>query len=149
MALVVCSLFAISLAGADDLTIRGLAIGQDFDKKQLRSVLDRMQCNGQQHCRGYLNILDFIAYTEVDGKNHKISRVVLTLNGPQYKYVFAAFTGKYGKPLLLPNKVSKIGSNFIVESGIAEWHGAHGAVLRLSEDEKVQIATLALSARSD
>ena len=103
-----------------------------------------MQCTGELHCRGYLDILGFIASTEVDGKNRKISKVELTLNGTQYQYVLAAFTGKYGKPLLLPNKSVEIGQNAIVESGIAEWHAASGAVLRLSQDAKVQIATLAL-----
>jgi hypothetical protein len=29
----------------------------------------------------------------------------LTLNGLQYRYVLGAFTGKFGKPLLLPNKI--------------------------------------------
>jgi hypothetical protein len=144
----VCSLFGISSAGATDLTIRGLAIGQNFDQKRLQSLLDRMTCTSEQHCRGYLDILGLIAYTEVDGKDRKISNVVLTLNGLQYRYVLGAFTGKYGKPLLLPNKIFGKGPNFIVESGIAEWHAPHGVVLRLSEDVKVQVATLTLSGTS-
>jgi hypothetical protein len=72
----------------------------------------------------------------------------LTLNGLQYRYVLGAFTGKFGKPLLLPNKIYGKGPNFIVESGIAEWREPHGVVLRLSEDVKVQIATLTLSGTS-
>jgi hypothetical protein len=143
-----CSLVGTSLAGANDLTIRGLAIGQNFDKEQLQPLLDHMECPGEQHCRGYLDILGLIAYTEVDGNDRKISKVVLTLNGLQYRYVLGAFTGKYGKPLLLPNKIYGKGPNFIVESGIAEWHAPHGVVLRLSEDVKIQEATLTLSGRS-
>jgi hypothetical protein len=108
------------LAGAPDLTIRSLAIGQNFDKEQLHSLLNRLECASEQHCRGYLDILGLIAYTEVDGKEHKISKVVLTFDGPQYRYVLGSFSGKYGKPLLLPNKIFGKGPNFIVESGIAE-----------------------------
>jgi hypothetical protein len=44
-----------------------------------------------------------------------------------------------------PNEVFGNGPNFIVESGIAEWQGRNGAVLRISEDEKVQGGTLVLS----
>jgi hypothetical protein len=105
--------------------------------------------HGELHCRGYLDILGLIAYTEVDGKDHKISKVVLTLNGLQYRYVLGAFTGKYGKPLLLPNRVYGKGPNFVVESGIAEWCALPGVVLRLSEDVKIQEATLSLSNRSN
>ena len=145
----VCFLLGTSLACANDLSIRGLAIGQIFDKSQLQPLLDHMQCTSEQHCRGYLDILGLVAYTEVDGKDRKISKVALTLNGLQYTYVLGAFTGKYGKPMLLPNKIYGKGPNFIVESGIAEWHAPHGVVLRLSEDVKIQEATLTLSGRLD
>jgi hypothetical protein len=141
------SLFKISSACADDLAIRGLSVGQDFDTEQLRSLLDRMECTGDLVCRGYLSVLNLLALTEVDGKNGKISKIQLTLSGAQYPYVLSAYTGKYGKPLLLPDKMTKIGSNSIVESGIAEWRSTH-RVLRLSRDEKLQLATLTLSARS-
>jgi hypothetical protein len=144
-----CFLLGTTLAGANDLTVRGLTIGQIFDKNQLQPLLDHMQCTSEQHCRGYLDILGLVAYTEVDGKDRKISKVVLTLNGLQYGYVLGAFTGKYGKPFLLPNKIYGKGPNFIVESGIAEWHAPRGVVLRLSEDVKIQEATLTLSGRPD
>jgi hypothetical protein len=71
----------------------------------LQSLLDRMTCTSEQHCRGYLDILGLYANTEVDGKDYKISNVVVSFVGPQYRYVLGAFTGKYGKPLLLPNKI--------------------------------------------
>jgi hypothetical protein len=90
-----------------------------------------------------------MAYTEVDGKNRKISKVVVTLTGEaQYRYVLKYLMGKYGEPQLLPNKVFGNGPNFIVESGIAEWHGRNGVVLRISEDQKVQSGTLILSVPS-
>jgi hypothetical protein len=144
----VLSICGISLAAADDLAIAGLVIGQRFDKDHLETLLQRPQCAGDQHCRGYLEI-GFIAYTEVDGKNQKISKVVVTLTGEaQYRYVLKYLTGKYGEPLSFPNKVFRIGQNSIVESGIAEWHGRNGVVLRISEDEKVQSGTLILSVPS-
>ena len=124
----------VSLAVADDLAIAGLVIGQRFDQEHLQTLLQRPQCN-DQHCRGYLEI-GFMAYTEVDGKNQKISTVVVTLTGEaQYKYVLKYLTLKYGEPQLLPNKAFQIGQHSIVESGIAEWHDRNGVVLRISEDE--------------
>jgi hypothetical protein len=58
-----------------------------------------------------------MAYTEVDGKNQKISTVVVTLTGEaQYKYVLKYLTLKYGEPQLLPNKAFLIGQHSIVES---------------------------------
>jgi len=144
----VCSIFGDSLAATDDLAIAGLVIGQRFDKVHLQTLLRRPECTSDQHCRGYLEI-GFNAYTEVDGKSQKISKVVVTLVGEaQYRYILKYLTGKYGEPLKLPNKVFGKGPNFIVESGIAEWHGHNAAVLRLSEDEKVQSATLILSVPS-
>jgi len=138
----------VSLAAPEDLAIAGMVIGQRFDKEHLQTLLQRPQCTGDQHCRGYLEI-GFMAYTEVDGKSQKISKVVVTLVGDaQYRYVLNYLSGKYGKPVLLPNKVFGNGPNFIVESRIAEWHDHSGAVLRISEDEKVQSATLILSALS-
>jgi hypothetical protein len=138
----------VSWAATDDLSIAGLVIGQRFDVDQLQTLLQRPQCTDDQHCRGYLEI-GFIAPTEVDGKNQKISKVVVTVTGDaQYRYVLKYLTGKYGEPLLLPDKVFRIGQNSIVESRIAEWHGRYGVVLRISEDEKVQIGTLTLSVPS-
>lgn len=142
------SICGVSLAAADDLAIAGLVIGQRFDQEHLETLLQRPQCAGDQHCRGYLEI-GFLAYTEVEAKNQKISKVAVTLAGEaQYRYVLKYLTGKYGEPLLLPNKVFGNGPNFIVESGIAEWHGRNGVVLRISEDEKVQSGTLILSVPS-
>lgn len=125
------SICGVSLAGADDLSIAGLVIGQRFDQEHLQTLLQRPQCTSDQHCRGYLEI-GFMAYTEVDGKSQKISKVLVTLTGEaQYRYVLKYLTGKYGEPQLLPNKVFRIGQNSIVESGIAEWHGRNGVVLRI------------------
>jgi hypothetical protein len=148
-AIALCFLCGPSMAGATDLTIRGLAIDQYFDQKQLHSLLDRMTCTSEQHCRGYLDILGLYADTHVDGKDHKISNVVVTFIGSQYRYVLSSFTGKYGKPLQLPDKIYGKGPNFIVESGIAEWRAPHGVVLRLSQDVKIQEANLTLSRRSN
>src|SRR3984957_16966800 len=67
-----------SLADAPDFTIRGLAIGQNFDQEQLQHLLNKMQCTGEQHCRGYLDILGLSADTKIDGKYHKISNVEVT-----------------------------------------------------------------------
>jgi|GEM_PF-4090645 len=134
-----------SLAGTTDLTIRGLAVGQNFDQEQLQRSLNKMQCTDDQHCRGYLDILGLSAFTKIDGRYHKISNVEVSFVGSQYRYVLGSFSGKYGKPILLPDKVYGKGPNFIVESGIAEWRAPHGVVLRLSKDEKVQDATLSLS----
>jgi hypothetical protein len=148
IAVVVALVGGGAFAAPDDLAIAGLVIGQRFDEARLQTLLQRPQCAGDEHCRGYLEI-GFIAYTEVDGKNQKISKVVVTLSGEaQYGYVLKYLTGKYGEPLLLPNKVFRIGQNSIVESGIAEWHGRNGVVLRISEDEKVQTGTLILSVPS-
>jgi hypothetical protein len=141
----VCCLCLPSLAAAPDLTIRGLAIGQNFDQEQLRHLLNKMQCTDEQHCRGYLDILGLSADTKIEGKYHKISDVEVTFNGSQYRYVLGSFSGKYGKPILLPDKIFGKGPNFIVESGIAEWRAPHGVVLRLSQDLKIQEATLSLS----
>jgi hypothetical protein len=89
------SICGVSLADADDLAIAGLVIGQRFDKDHLQTLLQRPQCAGDEQCRGYLEI-GFIAYTEVDGKNQKISKVVVTLAGEaQYGYVLKYLTGKY------------------------------------------------------
>jgi hypothetical protein len=140
-----CSFFGPSLAWADELTIRGLAIGQKFDREQLQHLLNKMQCTDEQHCRGYLDILGLSAYTKIDGKYHKISNVQVTFVGSQYRYILGSFSGKYGKPTLLPDKIFGPGPNFIVESGIAEWRAPHGVALRLSKDDKVQDATLSLS----
>jgi hypothetical protein len=144
----ICSICGVSVAAAEDLAIAGLVIGQRFDKEHLQTLLRRLECADDQHCRGFLEI-GFLANTEVDGKNQKIAKVVVTLAGEaQYRYVLNYLTGKYGNPLLLPNKVFGKGPNFIVESGIAEWHGRNGVALRISEDEKVQRATLILSVPS-
>jgi len=134
-----------SLADAPDFTIRGLAIGQNFDQEQLQHLLNKMQCTGEQHCRGYLDILGLSADTKIDGRYRKITNIEVSFNGLQYRYVLGSFTGKYGKPILLPDKVFGKGPNFIVESGIAEWRAPHGVVLRLSKDDKIQDATLILS----
>jgi hypothetical protein len=104
-----------------------------------------MQCTDDQHCRGNLDILGFSAYTKIDGRYHKISNVEVSFAGSRYRYVLGSFTGKYGKPMLLPDKIYGKGPNVIVESAIAEWRAPHGVVLRLSKDEKVQDATLSLS----
>lgn len=141
----VCCLCLPSLAAAPDLTVRGLAIGQNFDQEQLRHLLNKMQCTDEQHCRGYLDILGLSADTKIEGKYHKISDVEVTFNGSQYRYVLGSFSGKYGKPILLPDKIFGKGPNFIIESGIAEWRAPHGVVLRLSQDLKIQEATLSLS----
>jgi hypothetical protein len=142
------SICGVSLAAADDLAIAGLVIGQRFDQEHLQTLLQRPQCTGDQHCRGYLEI-GFIAYTEIDSKNQQISKVVVTLTGEaQYRYVLKYLSGKYGEPQLLPDKVFRIGQNSIVESGIAEWHGRNGVVLKISEDQKVQSGTLILSVPS-
>jgi len=94
-----------SLAGTTDLTIRGLAVGQNFDQEQLQRSLNKMQCTDDQHCRGYLDILGLSAYTKIDGRYHKISNVEVSFVGSQYRYVLGSFSGKYGKPILLPDKV--------------------------------------------
>jgi hypothetical protein len=144
----ICSIGGVALAAAKDLAIAGLVIGQRFDEEQLQTLLQRSECPGDQQCRGYLEI-GFIALTEVDGKNQKISKVIVTLGSDgQYRYVLKYLTGKYGEPVLLPNKVVRIGANSIVESKIAEWHGRNGVVLRISEDEKVQMGSLVLSVPS-
>jgi len=144
----VLAICGVASAATDDLAIAGLVIGQRFDEDRLQTLLQRPQCAGDEHCRGYLEI-GFIAYTEVDGKNQKISKVVVTLIGEaQYGYVLKYLTGKYGAPSLLPNEVFRIGQNSIVASRIAEWHGHNGVVLRISEDEKVQAGTLSLSVPS-
>jgi hypothetical protein len=67
--------------GVPELTIRGLAIGQNFDKEQLRHLLNKMQCTDEQHCRGYLDILGLYADTKIEGKYHKISDVEVTFIG--------------------------------------------------------------------
>jgi hypothetical protein len=141
----VLAVCGISFAAGDDLSIAGLSVGQRFDTDHLQTLLQRPECAGDERCRGYLEI-GFIAYTEVYGKNQKISKVAVTLTGEaQYAYVLKYLTGKYGEPRILPNKVFRIGQNSIVESGIAEWRGRNGVVLRISRDEKVQSGTLILS----
>jgi hypothetical protein len=114
----------------------------------MQHLLNHMQCTSDQHCRGYLDILGLSADTQVDGNDHKISNVAVSFVGSQYRYVLGSFTGKYGKPLLLPDKVYGKGPNFIVESGIAEWRAPHGVALRLSQDLRIQQATLTLSGKT-
>jgi hypothetical protein len=142
-----CSICGFSSAGTNDLSISGLAIGQKFDRTQLQTVLQHLECGGDERCWGSLEI-GFRALTIVDGKDGKIAKVDVEMDSAQYRFVLRYLTGKYGEPQLLPNKIFGKGPNFVVESGIAEWHGRDSTVMRLSKDDKVLTGTLILFVRS-
>ena len=89
----VCCLFGTSLAAADDLSPSQPDHRAEFRQRTI-TISSRIACNAPGNCIVEAISIFWVSLrpTEVDGKNRNLSKVELTLNGTQYRYVLATFT---------------------------------------------------------